>query len=116
MRATGSAPRAVEWPPISEKAPAEKNQVSATEHHRPKGWEAIVDNLARSLYVTSIRREDGRRGSQSRIYDSVGSDTGISVLVVGGSAPPLGLRVSTTARNAAERDLVLRLLARTVKL
>ena len=66
--------------------------------------------------MTSIRHEPGRRGTQSRIDPAADSDTEVTVTVADGARPPLGIRVSTTARNAAERDHALRHLARTVKL
>jgi hypothetical protein len=107
---------ATAWPPTSDLAPAEKVRLSGAPHHRPKGWEAIVDKLARNPYVTSIRYDSGCSGRQSRIEAAAGSDTEVAAAIADGAAPPLGLRASTTARNATERDLVLRHLARTVKL
>lgn len=106
---------AVAWPPASELAPADKNRLSPG-HHKPSGWKAILDRLARNPYVTSMRFEDGRRATRSRMEVALGSETEITVLIADGAAPPLGLRVATTARNAAERELVLRHLAGTVRL
>jgi putative CRISPR-associated protein (TIGR02619 family) len=105
----------VAWPPTSDVAPAEKYRLQPG-HRRPNGWEKAVDKLARNAYVTSIRYDDRLSGKQGRIAPAVDNDAEVAVLIVDGSAPPLGLRVSTTARNAAERDLVLRHLARTVRL
>ncbi len=106
---------AAEWPPASERQPADKKALSGLPHHRPKGWEAIVDKLARNPYVTSIRCEAGRRGGTSRIGPASGSETDVEVLIADGAAPPLGLRVSTTARTAAKRDLILRHLKQKIK-
>jgi hypothetical protein len=75
-----------------------------------------LDRLTDNLYVTAIRYDAGRNGRQSRIEAAADSDTEVAVVIADGAAPPLGLRVSTMARNAAERDLVLRHLARTVRL
>jgi putative CRISPR-associated protein (TIGR02619 family) len=107
---------AADWPPESDRAPADKNAVSGLPHHRPKGWDAIVDKLARNRYVTLIRYEPGRRGDSSRIEPATGNETDIEVLIADGATPPLGLRVSTTARIAVERDLILRHLRQKIRL
>lgn len=65
----------------------------------------------------SIRHEGGHRGPRSRVWTTQGSDTDLIVLIAdGGDNPPLGLRVSTTARTAAERTLVLRHVKRALRL
>jgi putative CRISPR-associated protein (TIGR02619 family) len=110
-----NAPAAV-WPPTSDRTPPEKNGLSGVSHHRPKDWEAIADKLARNPYVTFFRTEEGRRSARSSIDPVAGNDTEIAVLIADGTKPALVLRVSTTARTAAERDLVLRHLRQTIKL
>jgi putative CRISPR-associated protein (TIGR02619 family) len=107
---------AVEWPPTWDVLPEKKIRLSDLPHHRPRGWETIVNKLARNLYVTSIRYEAGRIGAQNRLEAALGSDTEVGVLIADGTAPPLGLIVSTTARSTAERELVLRHLKTTLKL
>jgi putative CRISPR-associated protein (TIGR02619 family) len=107
---------AAEWPPESDAVPESKSKLSR-DHHKPNGWEGIVARLARNPYVTSFRYEGGHRGAQSRIEPAQDSDTELVVLIAdGGANPPLGLRVSTAARTAAERDLVLRHVKRGVRL
>lgn len=101
-----------EWPPASDRTPAEKNGLSRVPHHRPDGWERIVGRLADNPYVTYFYAEDGRRSAHSGVDPAAGSDTEIDVLIADGTKPSLALRVCTTARTAAERDHVLRHLRR----
>ncbi len=49
-------PRAA-WPPPSARAPREKDQVSSIAHHRPAGWERVVERLTEIDCVEAVRVE-----------------------------------------------------------
>jgi putative CRISPR-associated protein (TIGR02619 family) len=100
---------AAEWPPSCSTEPDAKIHLEDG-HGRPRGWEAAVGRLARSPFVRFIRY-DGAAGRRPGIRPAPGSDTDLHVVLAGGDAI-LGLRVETTAENAAQRRLVLDHLSR----
>ena len=97
-------PRA-QWPAGDPRPPRDKNHVAATEHHRPDGWENFVDHLCRIDCVTAVRYDQAMHAGQRRIriLDENQGDIGVRYERGGQRLP---LRVSTTARSAAQTQLV----------
>lgn len=96
-------PRAT-WPKGDPRPPDEKNKVSATEHHRPDGWERSVDRLCAIDCVTLVRYDSGAHGGSSvKIVDA---DKGVFGVRYGTSGNELPLRVETTGRGEAQCELV----------
>ncbi len=95
------------WPRDSDRTPDEKNAVSRTEHHRPDGWERFVERITR-LGCVEFVRFDGQGDGSARSSRIVERDPALGVLrvvyVSGEHALPL--IVETTARSAAELQLV----------
>ncbi len=97
-----------DWPPPSEKEPERKVQVSGVGHHRPEGWQHIVQAIAQSPYVESIRYIPGS-GMQNRVELS-GNDISAIVANLSDGKTCMGLAISTSARNEGQAKRVLRLL------
>jgi putative CRISPR-associated protein (TIGR02619 family) len=98
-----TAPRAI-WPVSDPRPPAEKNQVSQVEHHRPPGWERFVDRLCRIDCVTIVRYDDAARGGpRVKVIDAAAGVFGVRF---GESSRELPLRVETTARGNEQCELV----------
>lgn len=95
---------AVDWPPSCDTPPDEKIKLQEG-HHRPQGWQQVVDRLARSAFVSRIQY-DGSIGGQKGIRPAKDNSTDLEVVITG-KGPPLGLRVTTTAENVGQRTLVL---------
>ncbi|MDW8266673.1 MAG: putative CRISPR-associated protein, partial [Gemmataceae bacterium] len=81
------------WPPTTDIPPADKIQLSLAPHHRPKGWKQIVNSIAASRYVTSIRYEGSFAGGC--LKEAPDNDSDLIHRIEG--SPPLTLRISTTA-------------------
>lgn len=93
-----------EWPSATKVAPEKKIQLEPG-HHRPRGWESIVDHLARSPFITRIRY-DSSGGVREGIFEASENLSDLFVVISGDGVPHLALRVSTTAENAQQRRLV----------
>ena len=100
------------WPNTTDKAPVEKIQLSNAPHHRPQGWERVVNTLADSRYVTAIRYEGSAAGGSLREAPDNESDL---IHRIEGS-PTLTLRISTTATKSRQRQLVQQMLRKELKL
>jgi putative CRISPR-associated protein (TIGR02619 family) len=100
------------WPPATDDAPASKKRLESAAHHRPRGSEQIVNTIAESRYVTSIRYEGSVAGGCLR--EAPDNDSDLVHRIEG--SPPLTLRISTTARTAEQRRLVQQLLRKELKL
>jgi putative CRISPR-associated protein (TIGR02619 family) len=99
----GAQPRA-SWPAADPRPPAEKNKVSGTEHHRPKGWERFVDRLCTIDCVRLVRYDSAVHGGPHvKIMDS---KTGALGIRFGAGDAALPLRVETTALGNEQCELV----------
>ncbi len=95
----------MEWPTTTQALPEGKIQLDQASHHRPRGWERVVDDLARNPFVRRIRY-DRTAGVREGIFEAPDNHNDLFVVLAGNGAPPLALRVSTTAENAQQRGLV----------
>lgn len=100
------------WPPATEISPDNKKRLDSAAHHRPRGWEQIVDTIASSQYVTSIRYEGSVSGGC--LKEATDNESDLIHRIEG--SPALTLRISTTATTAGQRRLVQQLLRRELKL
>jgi len=100
------------WPPVSEIAPGDKCRLESAAHHRPRGWEQIVDTIARCQYVSSIRYDGSVAGGQLKEANDNLHDL---IHRIDGS-PELVLRISTTATTLEQRRLVKQLILKELKL
>ncbi|MGE3526787.1 MAG: putative CRISPR-associated protein [Gemmatimonadales bacterium] len=108
----GTGPLAV-WPHSDPRPPGEKNQVSTTEHHRPKGWEHFVARLCSIDCVSFLRYDPGAHGGPPvRIIDDANGVIGVRFGDRGGELP---LRVETTARGEAQCELISSYLRQLVR-
>lgn len=100
-------PRA-EWPHADPRPPAQKNKVSRAGHHRPKGWEQLVNRLCHIDCVSVVCYDDSARGrGKVSVMDA---DKGVLGVRFGERGAELPLRVETTARGAEQSELVARYL------
>jgi len=97
-------PRAT-WPQADARPAWAKNRVSTTEHHRPKGWERYVERICQTDCVSYVRADPSasRGGAHVRIVDPEKGVTGLRYEAVGTA---MALSVETTARGAAQTELV----------
>ncbi len=101
--------RDAEWPKESGRSPSEKVDVSKEAHHRPRNSETVVGTLARNCYVESVRVDNGI-GRTRGVGAAADSASDVIVVVTDDTAPPLRLRVTTTARSSGQRDMIMSLL------
>jgi putative CRISPR-associated protein (TIGR02619 family) len=96
-------PRAT-WPNAHAASPAEKNQVSTMEHHRPAGWAKFVDHLCQIDCVTAVRYDAAAHGGPPvKVIDP---DKGVLGVRFGPTGNELPLRVETTANGREQSELV----------
>jgi putative CRISPR-associated protein (TIGR02619 family) len=96
-------PRAM-WPSAHLATPAEKNQVSTMEHHRPAGWEKFVAHLCEIDCVKAVRYDPtAYGGTKVKVIDA---DSGVLAVRFGSVGSELPLRVETTAQGAEQSELV----------
>lgn len=97
-------PRAI-WPASDPKSPEQKFEVSRIEHHRPAGWESIVNKLCRIDCVSLIRFDTQAYGpTRVKIIDE---NNGVLGFVYGqNKGEQLPLRIETTARNPEQTNLI----------
>ncbi len=93
----------VDWPPSCDTSPEKKIKLQES-HHRPHGWEQVVNRLARSAFVRLVYY-DKSAGSQKGIRLAKENEADLQVVITG-EGPPLGLRVETTAESLEQRRLV----------
>lgn len=94
---------ACEWPPATKTLPEKKVQLEPG-HHRPRGWEGVVNSLVRNPFVTRIRYDAGG-GIRRGIFEASDNPSDLFVVISDGETQ-LPLRVSTTAENPPQRRLV----------
>lgn len=100
------------WPPPTDIPPSDKIRLDSAAHHRPRGWEQIVDTIARSRYVTLIRYEGSATGGCFK--EAPDNDSDLIHRIEG--SPALTLRISTTATTSGQRRLVQQLLRKELKI
>lgn len=91
------------WPEASQLSPEDKNRLSKLEHERPQGWEAVVNNLCRTGYVTSVRYDEAAYARSPGDVQPV-EGTGDFLCVYGTRDNKLPLRVSTTMKNPSREQ------------
>lgn len=96
------------WPPVTDIPPHDKKHFDAAAHHRPRGWEQIVDVIANSRYVTSIRYDGLVSGGC--LKEAADNESDLIHRIEGEGVPPLKIRIRTTATTAGQRRLVQQLL------
>lgn len=98
-----------DWPRPSERNPEDKINLANAPHHRPRETEDVVRILADNPYTTLIRYDpEGGYARGIRPAEDNASD----IIVVFGDDNRLRLLVSTTAKNAGQRELVLQSIRR----
>lgn len=96
-------PRAT-WPHAHAAPPAQKNRVSTIEHHRPSGWAKFVDHLCQIDCVKTVRYDTAAYGGPAvKVIDP---ENGVFGVRFGPAGSELPLRVETTAKGAAQCELV----------
>src|SRR5690606_7740190 len=101
-RSSGPAP--VSWPSPSPLLPEQKNKFEDEAHHRPKGWERIVDKLCAVTYVAQVGYLDSARGGERvKILDP---ESGTIAVLYGGPDQWIRIRVETTAKGLEQTRLV----------
>lgn len=105
-------PRAT-WPPEVAVPPDKKNGLSDVEHHRPKGWQNFVFRLCQIDCVSRVSYDESAYGGKKvKILNSTKGDIAVRC---GPTDNELPLRVETSARGAAQTELVKKYIARIVK-
>lgn len=106
---TSGGPPAPPWPRESQLLPMDKNKVSREGHHRPHGWETIVQKLCDHPYVDSVRYTDFK--SEEPIVPTPPSTLLINYRRGDGR---MGLLVETTASNPPQLERVANHILRTI--
>ena len=104
---------AMEWPMVCPSPAADKIQMNMS-HHKPSGWDAWLDRISRSAYVTNIRFEQVRLGSSRMIGPAPDSESDL----LGSYSDGVlwrGARIGTTATNSTQRLMVINLLNQELK-
>jgi hypothetical protein len=84
--------------------PSEKNGVSAIEHHRPKGWERLVNRLCEIDCVRRVAYDEAAHGGPAvKVLDA---KSGTLAVRYGSTDLALPLRVETTASSEDQIELV----------
>lgn len=99
----------IPWPSESERLPREKDQISKEEHHRPKGWENLIQNLCKNPYVECVRYSAFRPG---KIIDEV--DEKSLCINYEKSGDTMGILVDTTADNRQQLYRIIEHIKRTI--
>lgn len=105
---------APDWPPTCDTLPDDKIKLENAAHHRPTGWQEVVNRLARSQFVRQIRY-DGTAGNQKGLFPATDSAVDFWVVLNDGTYL-LPLRVETTAETSSQRRLVMTHLKPKVRL
>jgi hypothetical protein len=100
------------WPSPSDISPPDKIRLDSAAHHRPRGWEQIVNSIAASRYVTSIRYEGSVAGGC--LKEAPDNDSDLIHRIEG--SPALTIRISTTATSSGQRRLVQQVLRKELKI
>lgn len=96
-------PRAT-WPPAVPRPPDRKNGLAGVQHHRPRGWQAVVKLLCEIDCVSFVRYDpDVHGGARVKLIDGA---SGSIAVRFGPPENELPLRVETSARGEAQTMLV----------
>jgi putative CRISPR-associated protein (TIGR02619 family) len=99
------------WPPNSARLPEDKDEVSKVAHHRPAGWEKVVQRLCALACVEQVRYDNQARSHRKvQILDEASGVLGVRF----GDDPPLPLRVETTAKGREQCTLVAEYIRRNI--
>lgn len=105
----------INWPSPCPLSPVEKVHISEVAHHRPAGWEKVIERLAGFSYVSSIRF-DGSGDTTMKKSNIVIKDenTGTLSVVYCKGDKRLPILVETTARSSAQIELVTNWIRRNI--
>jgi putative CRISPR-associated protein (TIGR02619 family) len=101
--------KVVSWPDESTRLPKDKDQFSKVSHHRPDGWEQILDKLCRHPFVDTVRYVDYQSGAQIKVEQN-----GIIKIYHNKNNKALGCEISTTAQNEIQTERIARHIKRTI--
>ena len=96
-------PRAV-WPKPVPLPLGDKNGLSSVQHHRPKGWEDFVRRLCGVDCVSRVSYDQAAYGGES--VKALDQANGVLAVRYGPVGKELPFRVATSARGAAQTELV----------
>lgn len=96
-------PRAA-WPRAVPLPPGDKNGLSKVPHHRPKGWETSVKRLCEIDVVRRVSFDQAASGGTE--VKVLCAPEGVIGVRLGSAEYELPMRVETTARGAAQTELV----------
>lgn len=97
------------WPQESTRLPKDKNQITKTAHHRPKGWDRIVDELCKHPYVDSVRYTDYRPGKLTEELDENSFRVNY-----GKTGEGMGLLITTTSTSLSQLQRIIAHIERTI--
>lgn len=101
------------WPSADPRPAKEKWGLSEVEHHRPKGWEGLVERLCAIDCVTWVQYDPRASGGpRVKVMDAA---KGVIGICYGDQGNLLPLRVETTARGEAQTERVVGYLKRIIK-
>ena len=96
-------PRAT-WPAAVASPPDRKNGLSKVNHHRPQGWQNFVSRLCHIDCVSRISYDEAAYGGEKvKILNDANGSIAVRCGPTGNELP---LRVETSARGAAQTELV----------
>lgn len=104
-------PRAT-WPAAVASPPDKKDGLSNVEHHRPQGWENFVQRLCQIDCISRVSYDPAAFGGKAtKVLDSA---KGVIAVRYGPGGDELPLRVETSARGAAQTELVKKYIAKRI--
>ena len=99
----------VPWPPESKRLPRDKDGISGISHHRPKGWELIVEKLCKHPYVDFVRYADYKPGKTIEELDEK-----TLRLNYENSGERMGLLIETTSTVVTQLRRIVTHIERTI--
>ena len=101
------------WPAAVPIPPNKKNGLSDVAHHRPRGWQNFVSRLCEIGCVSRVSYDEAAYGGEK--VKILNSDNGTIAVRYGPTGKALPLRVETSARGAAQTELIKKYIARIVR-
>ena len=105
------SPRAT-WPAAVASPPDEKNGLSNVEHHNPQGWENFVQRLCQIDCVSRVSYDESAYGGEK--VKILNGTKGVIAVRYSSRGAELPLRVETSARGAAQTELVKKYIAKRI--
>jgi putative CRISPR-associated protein (TIGR02619 family) len=105
----GEEIKVISWPEESVRSPQEKNNFSAIQHHRPDGWDMILDKLCKHYYVDEVRYTEFKPGKQIRVEPN-----GIIKINYSKNNKFIGYEISTTAKNDIQTERIAKHIKRRI--